>query len=94
LATFLDSDEQFMMFRRFGFVQARLLLEKQEEIRKLEIKLDALDKAMEEDDPTTLMSLDMDEMDDLVIKRDELMPRIAKAFNEYGEQLYLVRTGT
>jgi hypothetical protein len=85
LATFLDSDEQFMMFRRFGFVQTRLLLEKQEELRKLEAKLDRLDKTMEGADEDMLTSLDMDDYDELVIEREELMPRVEKAFNEYGE---------
>src|SRR5215469_11608832 len=29
LAAFLDSDENFMVYRRFGYLQSRLLLEKQ-----------------------------------------------------------------
>ncbi|KAL9105913.1 MAG: hypothetical protein Q9227_008972 [Pyrenula ochraceoflavens] len=36
LAAFLDSDEGFSIFRRFGYVQARLVLEKQDEMRRLE----------------------------------------------------------
>ena len=47
LATFLDSDDCFMVYRRFGFLQSRLLLEKQEELRELEGKLDRLDKIEE-----------------------------------------------
>ncbi|KAF1966737.1 hypothetical protein BU23DRAFT_313566 [Bimuria novae-zelandiae CBS 107.79] len=43
LATFLDSDECFMVYRRFGFLQSRLLLDKQDELRELERKLDRLD---------------------------------------------------
>ena len=34
LATFLDSDDCFMVYRRFGFLQSRRLLEKQEELRE------------------------------------------------------------
>ena len=43
LAAFLDSDDCFMVYRRFGFLQSRLLLEKQDELRELERKLDRLD---------------------------------------------------
>jgi hypothetical protein len=36
LAAFFDSDESFMVYRRFGYIQSRLLLEKQDEMRALE----------------------------------------------------------
>lgn len=44
LATFLDSDENFMIYRRFGFIHARLLLQKQDELRIMEEELDQMDK--------------------------------------------------
>jgi len=44
LAAFLDSDENFMIYRRFGFIHARLLLQKQDELRLMEEELDRLDK--------------------------------------------------
>lgn len=50
LATFLDSDEGFTVYRRFGYLQSRLLLKKQEELRCLEDQLDALEQKMIEDD--------------------------------------------
>ncbi|KAF2142084.1 uncharacterized protein K452DRAFT_326613 [Aplosporella prunicola CBS 121167] len=43
LAAFINSDEQFMMFRRFGYIQTRLLLEKQAKLMKLERHLNFLD---------------------------------------------------
>ncbi|KAG7006561.1 hypothetical protein G7Y79_00014g037360 [Physcia stellaris] len=44
LACFLDSDESFMVYRRFGIVFSRLLLNKQDEIRMLEAQLLAMDR--------------------------------------------------
>ena len=43
LGAFLDSDDNFMIYRRFGYLQSRLLLEKQDDLRKLEEALDRLD---------------------------------------------------
>ena len=43
LAAFADSDESFMVYRRFGYLQSRLLLEKQNDLRRLEEELDRLD---------------------------------------------------
>ena len=43
LGAFLDSDDNFMVFRRFGYLQSRLLLDKQDDLRKLEEQLDRLD---------------------------------------------------
>lgn len=44
VACFLDSDDAFMVFRRFGIVFARLLLNKQDEIRQMEAELLAMDR--------------------------------------------------
>ena len=63
LATFLDSDDSFMIYRRFGFLQARLLLEKQDSLRVLEQRLDRLDKAETQgkDNEDNLCSRDHDD---------------------------------
>ncbi|KAL8895785.1 MAG: hypothetical protein Q9207_008011 [Kuettlingeria erythrocarpa] len=45
LACFLDSDDTFMVYKRFGVVFSRLLLNKQDEVRELEMKLLAMDRA-------------------------------------------------
>lgn len=45
LACFLDSDDAFMVYRRFGSVFSRLLLTKQDEIRRMESTLEAMDRA-------------------------------------------------
>src|SRR5271156_4507892 len=42
-AAFLDSDDNFMVYRRYGYLHARLLLQKQEQLRQLEEALDNMD---------------------------------------------------
>ena len=44
MAHYLDSDDAFMLYRRFGTVFARLLLNKQDEIAGLEVLLLGMDK--------------------------------------------------
>ncbi|KAL8942350.1 MAG: hypothetical protein Q9216_001732 [Gyalolechia sp. 2 TL-2023] len=45
VAVFMDSDDNFMIYRRFGFLYSRVLLSKQDELRRLEEDLDALDRS-------------------------------------------------
>jgi hypothetical protein len=79
----LDSDENFMVYRRFGHIQARILLEKQERLRRLENKLDMLDKRQANlGDETVLCTLDL--KDELKEPRDKLMKKVELAFNDYG----------
>lgn len=40
----MDSDDNFGIYRRFGFLYSRVLLSKQDELRRLEDALDAMDK--------------------------------------------------
>lgn len=85
VATFLDSDENFMIYRRFGFVQARLLLEKQDDLRKLELKLDRYDRRLGKHAQTkdTLRTRDL--KPDAATARKEIMDSLEKCFNEYGK---------
>lgn len=86
LATFKNSSEAFSIYRRFGYLQSRLLLEKQDVLRVLEQRLDQYDR----EHVTTSYTR--------TLKADELMPRqalleeIEHAFNSYGrsaeENLY------
>jgi hypothetical protein len=43
VATFLDSDENFMICRRFGYLHWRVLLDKQRELQYLEDSLSEMD---------------------------------------------------
>ncbi|KAK8096084.1 hypothetical protein PG999_014106 [Apiospora kogelbergensis] len=64
VATFLDSDENFMIYRRFGYLHARTLLRLQDKLRALEDLLDELDDEDAEESETSrkrLWSRDIDE---------------------------------
>jgi hypothetical protein len=82
LARFLDSDDNFMVYRRFGFLQTRLLLEKQDTLRVLEQQLDKLDESetVGDDNEDNLCSRDGDQTE-----RTNLMAAIRTAFQEYGQ---------
>lgn len=82
LAAFLDSDENFMVYRRFGYVQSRLLLEKQDDLRKLETKLDKYDKQVQRTNPINLMTHDLSEED--AEPRRAITEKLEKTFCEYG----------
>ena len=42
-AAFADSDDSFMIYRRFGYIHSRLLLNKQDQLRELEASLRDMD---------------------------------------------------
>lgn len=60
LAAFLDSDENFMLYRRFGFLQARILLNRQDELRELEHNLDYMGVVDGKEPPLRLQSRELD----------------------------------
>lgn len=82
LAAFLDSDENFAVYRRFGYLQSRLLLNKQDELRILEEELDHMDRISRE---SQLVTRDLAEKD--AEPRRELFARIETKFHEYGKYL-------
>jgi len=82
LAALLDCDEKFMLYRKFGFLQARILLNKQDELRELEKDLDRLDKVDEGKDPNLLKSREKD--DAVNGGRKKLLYEIEEKFKEYG----------
>lgn len=89
LARFLDSDDNFMVYRRFGTICSRLLLNKQDEISKMEGVLQSMDKADERaGNGKYLMSRTLDvERDDIPEfwpeSRPQLMEKLEKKFLEY-----------
>ena len=72
-----------MLYRRFGFIQARILLEKQDELRILEEKLDNMDQKIKCTDPESLQTRDLDEESGR--SRKELRKKIEIKFCEYGK---------
>ena len=92
VARFLDSDDSFGMYRKFGTLHSRLLLNKQDEVSKMEAKLEAMDKMDNENDDGKryLMSreLDVDRPEFPEFwgeSRVQLMERLEKKILEYGE---------
>ena len=92
VSCFIDSDDAFMVYRRFGTVFARLLLSKQDEIRRLEAKLQGMDKTDERSgDSEYLMSIAKDSTRDPSkiptswrhTTRTQLMSRLEKFVLEY-----------
>ena len=82
LAALLDSDENFMLYRRFGYLQARLLLYKQDELREAERDLNESDIIDARGEPSWLKSR---EKDDKKSRRKEILKTIETKFLEYSK---------
>ncbi|KAK4897420.1 hypothetical protein LTR27_004940 [Elasticomyces elasticus] len=80
LATFADSDESFSLYRRFGYLQSRLLLDKQDELRLLETQLDDMDRS--EKSPAGLITRSGQGQ-----PRKELFTKIESKFRDYASLL-------
>jgi hypothetical protein len=90
LATFLDSDENFMIYRRFGFIHARLLLQKQDELRIMEEELDRMDQRDLSNNPKTIQCRieDVERHDKLVGEtRQVLLARMEETVLRYDALL-------
>ncbi|KAF2759506.1 hypothetical protein EJ05DRAFT_300449 [Pseudovirgaria hyperparasitica] len=82
LAAFLDSHENFMIYRRFGYLQARLILRKQDELRELEDELKDIDTevAMNHKERLTTRMWDS-------VEQKKLMKKIESNFRSYASLL-------
>jgi hypothetical protein len=85
VAAFLDSDEGFAIYRRFGYLQARLLLNRQEELRSLESKLESLEKSMMDTDEDIMCTRHIFGPDGG--KHRELLAEIETKFCSYCEPI-------
>jgi hypothetical protein len=82
LAAFVQSNAAFMLYRRFGFLQARLLLNKQDQLRDLEQQLDDQDKKDANLNNGVLMNREQDEAQNG--PRIQLLKDTERTFEEYG----------
>ncbi|KAF7944035.1 hypothetical protein EAE96_010445 [Botrytis aclada] len=90
LAAVIHSDENFMLYRKFGFLQARLLLYKQDELRELECRLNHKDRYYGKHEPRLLQSLE-----NYRATHEEnriLMADLEKKYSEYVQLLTYART--
>ena len=93
-AVFADSDESFMLYRRFGNVHARLLLHQQDEIREMEEELQNMDlrDVKTEQGRRFLKSRELDEERPAMADREsrsQLLTRLDKKTRKYG--MFFVR---
>lgn len=90
---FLDSDDAFMVYRRFGTVYSRLLLSKQDEMKSMEALLLGMDKTDRDDNNGQYLqsrSLDVKRGNDIPPtwrgqSRVQLIEKLEKLALEYGK---------
>jgi len=89
VAAFLDSDENFMIYRRFGFLHARLLLQKQDELRIMEEELDRMDHRDKLNNTKALQCRveDVERQDQVRETRQALLSRVEDTILKYDELL-------
>ncbi|KAF2117750.1 hypothetical protein BDV96DRAFT_685420 [Lophiotrema nucula] len=98
LATFLDSNDAFMAFRRFGNLQSRLLLEKQSLLTQLEKEIDDLDWDIFEENPDILRCDATEEIvnsdpaiAETVQEHRKLLMKAEESFREYAALMTAVQ---
>lgn len=89
MGVYLESDDAFNMYRRFGLLHSRLLLHKQDQLRVMEDRLLALDKLDDHDEDGKIFLQcreDDDEREASPIgqTRQELFGKIQALLLEYG----------
>lgn len=79
LATFHSSSEEFAIYRRFGYLSSRLLLDRQDHLRNLEEKLDKYDESHRLISATRVLP------ESVIGPRNSLLGEIEEAFKAYGD---------
>lgn len=89
LAAFVNSDENFLVARKYGFLRSRVLLYRQDELSVLEKDLIALDDDDKEKRELALRSRKHDEETDKdpIYSRKVLIQKIDDKLKEYGKHL-------
>jgi hypothetical protein len=85
----LNSDPNFPVYRRFGTLHHRVILHRQQELAKLERRLNDLDKKDANDYPYRLQSLEWDHEDADALnqecsEREKLIEEIDERLKHYG----------
>jgi hypothetical protein len=84
LAAFQCSDESFMICRRFSYLQSRVILDRQDQLRVFEKELEDLDNDLYEGRETWTQTRKHITDKELRTQRADLMDRIAEAYCSYG----------
>ena len=72
-----------MLYRRFGVLQARLILNKQDQLRELEECLEIMDEHDDKHNRAALESREMDEASSIE-RRKKHLDKTEVVFKEYG----------
>ena len=83
LAAYVDSDTNFNIFRRFGYLRNRVMLHAQAELTQLERQLERLDKADQKSNEQALRSVQRDDSRNEP-KRKKLLEEIETKLKAYG----------
>ncbi|KAF1978006.1 hypothetical protein BU23DRAFT_654222 [Bimuria novae-zelandiae CBS 107.79] len=89
LATFMEGNDSFMIFRRFGYLQTRLLLEKEARLAQLERNLDEMDWEYHDNDPNQLRRADP--LSDAWEIRREFLEAAETQFRQYADLMTTVQ---
>lgn len=90
LAEVIACKEDFMMYRRFGHLQARLLLNKQDELRALEVRLADLDEWFENKHPDRNYCRERVHAESIEYR--DLLAMIENSMKEYGKLILLAHS--
>jgi hypothetical protein len=92
LAALLNSDENFLVCRKYGWLHSRILLYRQDELRELEQELLCMDKAADQQgkDTTTLKCRERDER--FSPERKQLINEIDAKLKEYNDIVQRTRS--
>jgi len=86
-AAFLNSDENFLVARRYGLMHTRIMLYRQAELAKLEQALFDLDREDAQDEDRALRGVKFVERGDRGEDRVELIDKIEEKLKQYGGSL-------
>jgi hypothetical protein len=89
-AAFMNSDENFLMCRKYGFLHNRVLLYRQDELRELEQEMLALDKNAHKVDEKMLQCRTREER--ISNERRDLINRIDDKLREYNDIVQRTRS--
>ena len=82
VAAFETCDPNFLMYRKFSWLHARLLLHRQDELVELQEELERLDSLDKQDDPQSLISRRRGDATNP--RRRDILQDIEKKLSIYG----------
>lgn len=89
----INSDDNFVICRKFGFLHSRVLLYRQDELCQLESNLIAMDDEDAENNPLALQSREVDDNSDEQWSRRSLIDKIDMKLRDYGETATIWTSG-